>query len=255
MEQDIRLPQAKDRPHYRFIVDYLLPTLLGLTGGVWTTGRRNVPTTGPALICPNHLSYLDPPLMGPVVGRRCCFMAKRSLFQIPILGPFIRASYAYPVDRDEGGRQAIRIATRLLEAGELVVIFPEGTRSPSGEMLPGKPGPSLISSRTGAPIIPVGLWGTDIVMPRFSGGLHRCPIYVCIGKPIPAPVAPDGGHVGKAQLREHTDLLMAEIARLRERARSLVPQHWLERAGAAKARWLDKYAAEIEEAMKEIQGD
>ncbi len=212
------------------MVSYVLgPALFHSTGGWHVSGRENIPASGGALICPNHISYLDPPAIGIAAKRRCCFMARKSLFEVPMLGPAIRSVYSYPVDRDEGGRQAIRLATTLLEAGELVVMFPEGTRSPDGEMIAGQPGAVYVASRARAPIIPAAVWGTQMVMPR-GGGFHRSPTYVRFGEPFHLPTPPEGERLSKAQLQEATDLLMARIAELRGHIIAQIPDKALRRA-------------------------
>ncbi|HTA38043.1 MAG TPA: lysophospholipid acyltransferase family protein, partial [Candidatus Acidoferrales bacterium] len=99
---------------------------------VWrarATGVENVPKTGPLIIACNHMSYLDPPGMGCFVPRRISYMAKKELFDIPILGPAIAAVGAYPVDRKGSARSAIKKSLEVLKAGGAVGIFPEGTRN------------------------------------------------------------------------------------------------------------------------------
>lgn len=253
MAANIRIPEPGMKWHVRLISRTLGPRLTELLGGLYVGGSEHIPDAGPALLCANHVSYFDPPLLAFVNReRRTCFMAKDGLFKIPLMGPFLGNSYVYPVDRDDGGRQAIRIATQLLEAGELVAIYPEGTRSPDGELLPGKPGAALIASRTGAPIVPIGTWGTDIVLPRRSKRLYRCPIYVCIGKPLAPPSGPGGKRPTKEALRTYTEDLMGHIARLKAHAESLVPDYWRQRAAAMKSRWQAMHAEEIARERREL---
>lgn len=234
---EIRPPEKEVRWHYRQVVNWFGPALMRALGGWHVSGREKVPTEGAALLCPNHVSYLDPPLVGVAVQfRRCCYMARANLFRIPVLGWFIRKSYSYPVDRDEGGRQALRIAATLLAAGELVVIFPEGTRSPDGELMEGEPGAVFIASRAKVPIVPVAIWGTNIVLPRHGGGLHRCPVYMKFGEPLHLPEPPEGQRLSKDQIQELTRELMSRIAALQAELKQEIPQKVQERAARLKAR-------------------
>lgn len=246
MRSEIALPGKRTRWHYRQVTSWFGPLLMRLLGGWRVAGTEHIPAEGAALICPNHVSYLDPPLVGVAAVRRCCYMAKASLFKIPILGSFIRKSYSYPVDKEEGGRQAIRIATTLLKAGELVVIFPEGTRSPDGELIPGKPGPALIASRAKAPIIPAAVWGADVVLPLHSRRLYRCPVYVRFGEPMQLPEPPEGKRLSKEQLQAVTQELMGRIAELQRQVKSEVPEKWLKRAERMKAHWRQIHAGKAE---------
>jgi len=239
-------------PHYSFVAHALGPAFLRLNGGFRVSGAENVPATGPALLCPNHVSYLDPPVVAMGFSRRTCFMAKKELFGIPGLGPFIARSYAYPVDREEGGRQAIRTAVVLLKAGELLVMFPEGTRSQDGELEQGKLGPAFIASRTGAPIVPVAIWGTDVVLPLHTRRLYRCPVCIRYGEPMPAPRADDGGRVAKKQLNEYTLELMSGIRGLMDEIKAELPPQVLARAERMKARWRQIHA---DTATQPTEGD
>ena len=113
MSLEVRPPPRRTRTLY-WLVDYVAgPVVLWLLGGLHVTGRQNIPARGGALICPNHTSYLDPPVTGIAAKRRCCFMARESLFKVPLLGPLIRRWNSYPVDREEGGRQAIRVLNMM----------------------------------------------------------------------------------------------------------------------------------------------
>ena len=237
---DIEPPAAKTRPHYRFITRWGGPALFGALGGWHVSGTEHIPAEGAALVCSNHVSYADPPVVGIALRRRCCYMAKASLFDIPGLRYFIRKSYSYPVDQEGGGRQAIRIATELLGAGELVVIFPEGTRSPDGELMAGEPGAALIASRAGVPIIPTAVWGTDVLLPLHASRLYRCPIYVRFGPRLEIPEPHDGRRLRKDELREITSELMSLIGGLQEQIRDDVPDRWLEREARLKASWREK---------------
>jgi 1-acyl-sn-glycerol-3-phosphate acyltransferase len=182
-------------------------------GGYLVHGREHIPRTGGAVICSNHVSFLDPPVLGSGLPRRTYFMAKKELFEVPVLGPMIRSVYAFPVDRDTTDREAIRHGIELLEKGELLVVFPEGGRSPDGSLQPGNIGPALMAGRAGVPIIPAALKGTNQIMPREGKGLHRGRVQVDYGAPI-HPRQFGEGRLDKHQLQAFTEAVMEAIAAL-----------------------------------------
>ena len=201
-------------PHYQAL-HVFLPMLLRLLGGWRVMGQDNVPKSGGAVIAPNHVSYLDPPVMGGALPRRAYSFAKKELFEIPILGWIIRKCYAFPVDREISDIAAFRHAIRLLQAGELLLVFPEGGRSADGELEQGKVGAALIASRAGVPLIPCALHGTDHVLPRGAWCLHRGIVQVSFGEPITFDKLA-AHRLNKEQLQEVTDQAMASIARMRQ---------------------------------------
>ena len=124
------------------------------------SGLENVPQGG-AIIAPNHQSIWDIPLVAlALAGRRTYFMAKSELFRNPIFARIIRTLLAFPVRRGAPDRAAIRYAIEILKQGELLTIFPEGTRSKTGELKEAEAGLSLIAARAQVPIVPVGIKGT-----------------------------------------------------------------------------------------------
>ena len=123
-------------------------------------GVENIPQTGGVLLVANHASYLDPPLLGSAASRPVHFMAKAELFKFPVLSWALPRVKAFPVRRGAADRTAIRTAIELLRQGEVVGIFPEGTRTPTGELLPPQRGAGLIALRAGVPVVPVALVGT-----------------------------------------------------------------------------------------------
>ncbi|MBZ0168632.1 acyl-phosphate glycerol 3-phosphate acyltransferase [Candidatus Methylomirabilis lanthanidiphila] len=129
-------------------------------------GQEFIPRTGPVILAANHVSYIDPVIIAIAVRRPVRFMAKKELFRVPLLGWLIRQFGTFPVNRDGTNLQAFKRATSLLEAGEIVAIFPEGTRGDGIRLRPAKPGIGLMAARTGAPVIPVFHKGTEKVFPR-----------------------------------------------------------------------------------------
>src|SRR5579871_1530126 len=123
-------------------------------------GAENVPADGPVIIACNHVSYLDPPVMGCLCPRRISYMAKKELFAVPLLGTAIRALGAYAVDRHGSATAAIKRSLQVLEAGGAVGIFPEGTRNRSGAVAP-QTGVALLASLGRAPVVPVCIYGSD----------------------------------------------------------------------------------------------
>jgi len=129
------------------------------------SGRGNLPVRGPVLLAPNHIADLDPPVVMLSANRPLWFMAKRELFEMPVLGNFIRFAQAFPVERGGADRVALKRAENLLKAGQGVVVFPEGRLSESGELQPLLPGVALLALRAGVPVVPVGLCGTNAILP------------------------------------------------------------------------------------------
>jgi 1-acyl-sn-glycerol-3-phosphate acyltransferase len=140
-----------------------------------------IPREGPVILAANHISNADPVIVGawltPRLGRRIHWLGKREMFDWPIVGWIARNGGVVPVDRGGADVEAFRMAARVLEAGGVLMVFPEGTRSPSAELQPPKDGLALLALRTGATIVPIGVSNTDRVWPK--------------GRKIPRP----GGHV------------------------------------------------------------
>lgn len=202
-------------PHY-YLLGGSIALLMKLLGGFSARGREKLPKRGGALLCANHVSYLDPPALGAAVfPRRTYYFAKQELFRNPIFGAVIRSCYAFPVDREGTDREAIRYAIDLLEKGELLVLFPEGGRSPDGSLQPGNLGPALMASKAGVPIIPAAIKETDRQMPPGKGGLHRGRVQVDFGDPID-PRSFGEGRLSRDQLEALTEALMQTIYKLQQ---------------------------------------
>jgi 1-acyl-sn-glycerol-3-phosphate acyltransferase len=149
-------------------------------------GRENWPATGGGLVCANHQSYFDPPLVGLTCPRRMNYLARDSLLRIPGLKQLILFLDAIPIDREGGGLAGLKETLRRLKAEELVLIFPEGTRTRDGEVAPLKPGFIAVARRSGAPLVPVALDGAFQAWPRTARLPRLTRLAVVIGPPIPS---------------------------------------------------------------------
>lgn len=175
-------------------------------------GREHIPKEGPVILCANHISLWDPPLLGSGIERQVFFMAKEELFRIPVLSFLITKFGAFPVKRGAGDRAAIRSTLKLLEEGKILGIFPEGTRSKTGEVGPGMPGVAMFALRSQAEVVPVAIIGPYHPFRR---------IKIVYGKPIDLTSLREA-KAGSDTLKETTDLIMAEIRSLHEQHRSKV---------------------------------
>lgn len=120
-------------------------------------GKDNIPDEGPVVIMSNHISLLDPPLIGAFMPRKIHFMAKNELFKYPIIGSFLRILGAFPVKRGSGDRRALKKSLRILRDEKVLGLFPEGTRYPEGELGEPHTGSIMIAIMGKAPIVPVGI--------------------------------------------------------------------------------------------------
>ena len=194
-------------------------TRLGMwfLGPLHVEGLEHVPTDGPFILVANHLSNLDPLIIGSTAGhqagRLIHFVSKEELRHWPIIGWLATQSGVFFVRRGEGDRQAQRTALRFLTNGEPVGLFPEGHRSRDGVMHAGRAGAALLAARSGAPILPVGISGTSRLFPNGTHLPHRSPVTVRIGEPLHLPRQPDG-RIDRIRLEADTDRIMREIAAL-----------------------------------------
>ncbi len=174
------------------------------------TGLEKVPRKGPLILACNHLNEADPGILSALIPRRIAWMTKRELFDIPFWGLHYRLYGAIPVRRFEADLAALHKSEQALRRGLVLGMFPEGTRSRTGGLGKGYPGTALIALRTGAPILPVAIWGTEhIRLPRAF--LQRTPVWLAIGEPFSLS-KPE--RIRTPIVQEATDLIMAKIARL-----------------------------------------
>lgn len=155
-----------------------------LYGRCKVIGHENIPVTGPVILAPNHVSYLDPPLVGSMMRRECAFMARHDLWNNRPIGWLITRLNAFPVNRDKPDRGTIRKALDMLAQGYPLVVFPEGTRSQDGTLQRGEPGIALLVQKSGAPVVPVALIGPEKMMPPGSSKPRRTALTVVYGNPL-----------------------------------------------------------------------
>lgn len=146
-------------------------------------GSENVPKEGGVIVAANHVSYLDPPLIGVALKRQATYMAKEGLFKIPLLGAFIR-SFSFPIRRGRPQPSIIKEAVKRLRQGELIVMFPEGGRSITGSLLEAKRGIGVIAGISRMPVVPTLIKGTEKALPVGAGFLRPARITVIFGKPM-----------------------------------------------------------------------
>jgi 1-acyl-sn-glycerol-3-phosphate acyltransferase len=182
--QNNLLKKAKsDRNLFYKLSALIIRLVLHINGGLYVKGKDNTLVEGGVIVASNHISYLDPPLIAAVLPRRATFMARKGLFNIPLLGWFI-SHYAFPVDREKTLPSTIKEAVRRLKNGELLVMFPEGRRSETGEILEGKRGIGMIAHLSKAVVVPVLISGTNKALPVGAKWLKRAKISVIFGDPI-----------------------------------------------------------------------
>ncbi|MEE8470364.1 MAG: lysophospholipid acyltransferase family protein [Dehalococcoidia bacterium] len=174
-------------------------------------GKENVPRRGPLIIVSNHLSVVDPPLLSASIPRRIEFMAKQELFEPRLMGFVVRSYGAFPIRRGQLDRAAMRRALDGLRSGLVLGMFPEGKRSPNARLQSAQLGASLLAGRSGVPVLPVGITGSEQV--RGRGFILRRPrITVNIGRPFSLPTVSEGST--RDRLTQHSDLMMERIAEL-----------------------------------------
>ena len=204
---------------YKFVYHVFAPLMvmpfLKLFNRFHATGFDQMPTQGAAVVVANHISMWDPVIMFCLIRRRAYFMGKKEIFDVPILGPILRRLYVFPVKRDTVDRAALRKAAQVLEEGDILVIYPEGHRSKTSDMLPFKEGAALFAHRAGVPVVPVFFENTPMIFPRSIGQKVR----VACGSPLDLTAFYEK-KADSALLKEMSDAFRKSIERLREAATS-----------------------------------
>jgi 1-acyl-sn-glycerol-3-phosphate acyltransferase len=154
---------------------------------ILATGQQNVPPNTACIFMANHVSNLDPPALLPRIPGRTSAFVKRSLMSIPVFGWGLKLGEFVPVNRDgsaSGAQESVAAARKVLQKGVHITTFVEGTRSPTGRMLPFKKGPFYLAMQTGAPCIPVSLYGTEALMAKGSNRVFPGTAHIVFHPPV-----------------------------------------------------------------------
>ncbi len=147
-------------------------------------GKENIPKAGGFILASNHLSYLDPVVLGVASPRKLNFMARHDLFSNPFFAWFIYSLGAFPVKRDSADSSALKEAMRRLKSGEALVLFPEGTRAVDGVSIQPQPGIGFLAAKAGVPVVPAFIKGTDVAMSKDAKSIRPARIEVHFGQQI-----------------------------------------------------------------------
>ncbi len=183
-------------------------------------GREHIPATGAAILAPVHRSFADFGFAAFCTERKLFFMTKDEMWNNKWLGKLLLTVGAFPVHRESADREALQRAEEVLRRGELLVLFPEGTRRDGREVEDLMEGATFLSARTGAPIVPIGIGGSDLAMPKGSAVPKPYTIQVVIGPAIPPPARTEGGRVSRSAVRAATEALVGQLQTVYDQARA-----------------------------------
>lgn len=228
---------ARRRPEkilrWRIVAGLAIP-IFEFFGRYRMRGLDHIPKRGAFVIAPNHVTNFDPLTTAYLVwrgGRVPRFLAKASLFRVPVLGWLLRFTGQIPVERDGSGPDPLKAATRLIDDELAVIVYPEGTltRDPDEWPMRGKSGAVRLALQHGIPLVPMAHWGVQRILPRYEGRLSFFPrknVEMLVGPPI--DLTPWAGRTDAEALAEATTVLMNEIARLVGELRGETPpaQRW-----------------------------
>ncbi len=169
------------------VVRFLIRVVLFRWFRLQARGAEHLSLAGPVIVAPVHRSGLDSPLIAGLTSRRLRALGKESLFVSPVSAWVCAALGAIPLRRGEADRVAMRSARDLLDLGEMMIVFPEGTRQTGKRVAGVFDGMSYLASKTGASIVPIGIAGTEEAMPSGAKFPRRSRVAIVVGQPIPAP--------------------------------------------------------------------
>jgi len=172
-------------------------------------GVQHIPSSGPVIIAPIHRSNVDFAVSVFLSPRKVFFMAKDSLFRVPILGPLLIRVGAFPVRRGSADRESMARAEEILRRGQALVLFPEGTRKEGMAVGPLQDGAMFVAARSGAWVVPVGIGGTEKAMPHGAKLPRLVKIHIVVGEAIAPPVGE--GRVSRSAITAKSEELRAAL--------------------------------------------
>ena len=187
------------------------PIVTGICRVLWrvrVVGQENLPRHGGYILAPSHRSMMDIPFAAVPTARRIRFMGKKSLFGVPVIGPIFRWLGGFPVARDGTDRKAVRDSVEMLRAGEVLCVFPEGTRQHGPKIQPLQPGAAYLALRSRVPVVPIGMAGTEEILRTKRDPLPRFGRVVIV---VGAPITPET-LAGSLVPRDRVDALTARLA-------------------------------------------
>jgi 1-acyl-sn-glycerol-3-phosphate acyltransferase len=202
---------------------FIVVPVLRLYTRLTVNGSEHLPKHGAFVLAPTHRSYLDTPFAGCIRSKRMRFMGKHTMWKNRQFGWIFSALGAFPVLRGTADREAMRRSIAVLEMGDPLVLFPEGERKSGPVVQPLFDGAVYIAIKAGVPIVPVGIGGSERVMPKHAKFVYPRKVHIEIGPPIPPPIPPDGGRLPRTAYADHSDRLHAELQRLFDAAMERVP--------------------------------
>jgi 1-acyl-sn-glycerol-3-phosphate acyltransferase len=181
-------------------------------------GTENVPSDRPFVLAPVHRSFLDFALVAGVTKRRMRYMGKAELWKFPLGGRFLEALGAFPVHRGAADREALNTSIAVIDGGEPLVLFPEGTRQHGPVVEPLFEGAAYVAARTGVAIVPVGIGGSERAMQKGKRLPRPVKVHVIVGTPIEPPARSESGRVSRRAVHDLTEQLRVELQRLFDEA-------------------------------------
>ncbi len=223
------------RATFAVLATILRPLMNALMAKKWS-GAENLPRDTGFIVCPNHVTEIDPVVIGHFLYNNKVmphFLAKASLFKVPVFGAALRASLQVPVERTTAGaNRSLEVAREAIESGGGIIIYPEGTLTRDPEMWPmkGRTGAARLALQTGAPVVPIAHWGAQEVFPRYAKRLYLFPrktSRVLVGKPVDLSDF-QGGPITRTTLEAATERIMTSLTELVGELRGETPpaQRW-----------------------------
>jgi 1-acyl-sn-glycerol-3-phosphate acyltransferase len=215
-------PNGGERALYAFVRFVVVKVFARLWFRVEVVDRSWVPAHGPFILAPVHRSNVDFLLVAALTKRRMRYMGKDSLWKSAALGWFISMLGAFPVRRGSADREALRTCMQVIENGEPLVMFPEGTRRTGPVVEEVFDGPAYVAARTGVPIVPVGIGGSEAAMPKGAKLIRPRKVLLVVGEPLEPPKGDGTGRVRRRVVRELTEQLKTDVQSLYDEAQARV---------------------------------
>ena len=215
----IRLPPLGPM-HFSYRVAYYSFRALYATYFRWRVFHpERIPATGPVILASNHASFMDPPLIGAGIRRRVNYLARNTLFKVPVVGAMMRSWRVVPVDREGGGAAGLKGIWDRLSDGGVILLFPEGTRTDTGRLRAAKSGVGLVVIKSTAPVVPVRVFGSFAAYGRHLRWPRPRRLMVKYGHPLDfRELRAEARTCSQPRLKEiyqaTSDQIMAAIARL-----------------------------------------